>query len=385
MSEAAVADLRRRLGATRWAPEIANDDWSHGVNGTWLRELVAYWREGFDWRAQEARINALPQFRTVIDDMPIHFVHVRGRAAPGGPAPRAIVLTHGWPWTFWDFHRVIGPLTDPAAHGGDPADAFDVVVPSLPGFGWSNPLTTEGIGYRETAALWVRLMRGLGYDRFLAHGGDAGAFVSSWLGHAHADAVAGVHLNFPALPGLDLRSLTADDFAPEERAAFAGQDFAGRNHTHVMVHVHEPQTLAWAMHDSPVGQAAWMLHRRRAWSDCGGEVERRFDRDTLLTHCSLFWFSDSFASAMRFYRASGFHQPMPLAHRHQPAIPVPTAIAVLPRELMHVPRAVAATRSDLRQWTVFPAGGHFAAAEEPELIVADIRRFARGLDRADRA
>jgi pimeloyl-ACP methyl ester carboxylesterase len=377
--QADIDALHARLAATRWAPEWANDDWSYGVNGTYLRELVRYWREDFDWRTQERAINTFAQFRTEIDGVPIHFVHVRGKGAPGGPAPRPIVLTHGWPWTFWDFRQVIGPLADPAAYGGDPADAFDVVVPSLPGFTFSTPLPTAGIGYRETAALWVQLMHGLGYDKFFAHGGDSGAFVSAWLGHAHAEAVSGIHLNFPVIPGVGYGAFDPAEFPPEERAMFDAQDVEGRHHTHLMVHIHEPQTLAWAMHDSPAGQAAWMLHRRRAWSDCHGDVESRFDRDTLLTHLSLIWFTDSFAQSLHFYRASGFHQGMPLAHSRQPAIPVPTAIAVLPRELAHLPRSLVAAHCDLRQWTVFPSGGHFAAAEEPERIVADIRHFARPL------
>lgn len=372
-------DLQARLAGTRWAPELANDDWSYGVRGAYLRELAAWWQDGFDWRTQEAAINALPHFRTQIDGVPIHFIHVRGKGRSGGPAPMPIMLNHGWPWTFWDFREVIGPLADPGAHGGDPADAFDVIVPSLPGFAFSTPLTREGIGYAQTAELWVKLMRGLGYERFAAHGGDAGAFVTAQLGHAHADAMIGVHLNFPVLPGVGFDAIDPAEFSAEERAMYDAQDFAGRHHTHLMVHIHEPQTLAWAMHDSPVGMAAWMLHRRRAWSDCHGEVESRFDRDTLLTHFSLYWLTNSFASSLRFYRASQFHSGMPLVHARQPAIEVPTAVAVLPRELAHLPRALVARHSDLRQWTVLPSGGHFAAAEEPAAIVADIASFLRPL------
>jgi len=367
--------LRARLAATRWAPELGNADWSYGVNGAYLRDLAAYWRDGFDWRAQEARMNAFPHFRTEIDGIPIHFIHVRGK----GPDPVPLMLNHGWPWTFWDFQDVIAPLADPAAFGGDPADAFDVIVPSLPGFAFSGPLPREGIGYVETADLWVRLMRGLGYDRFVAHGGDAGAFVSARLGHAHADAMIGVHLNLPVLPGVPFDAIDPDDFGPEERAMFEAQDFEGRHLTHLMVHIHEPQTLAWAMHDSPVGQAAWMLHRRRAWSDCGGDVETRFDKDRLLTHFSLFWFTNSFAGSIRYYRASAFHQPMGLAHHRSPAIEAPTGIAVLPRELGHLPRSLVAAHSDLRHWSILPRGGHFAAAEEPQLITGDIRAFVRPL------
>jgi pimeloyl-ACP methyl ester carboxylesterase len=367
--------LRTRLANTRWAPELDNEDWSYGVNGTYLRELVTYWRDGFDWRAQEARINCFPQFRTKLDGVPIHFIHVRGK----GPSPVPIILNHGWPWSFWDFKDVIMALADPAAHGGAPEDAFDVIVPSLPGFAFSGPLPRNGIGYVETAALWVQLMRQLGYERFVAHGGDAGAFVTARLGHAHPESIIGVHLSFPVLPGVAHDADDPADFTPEERAMAQGQDRGPGAFVHVLINTHDPQTLAWAMHDSPVGQAAWLLLRRRAWSDCQGDVERKFDKDTLLTHLSLYWFTNSFLGSELFCRASNFTQPMALAHDIKPELSVPTAVAVMPRDLLHRPRSVFAAHSDLRQWTVFPSGGHFAAAEEPKLITEDIRSFVRPL------
>ncbi len=374
VAEDAIADLKERLAMTRWAPEPGNEDWSFGVNGAYLRGLADYWRNGFDWRAQEAKINAFPQFRMESDGAPVHFMHLRGK----GPRPAPIILTHGWPWTFWDFRELAARLADPAAFGGDPADAFDVVVPSLPGFIFSG-LPDEPPGYTQVARRWVRLMEALGYDRFFAHGGDAGAFVTAQLGHAHAAALRGIHLNLPVLPGVSHTAIHPDEFSPEERAMYEAQDFEGRHYTHLMVHILEPQTLAWAMHDSPVGQAAWMLHRRRAWSDCGGEVERRFTRDELLTHFSLYWYTNSFATSLRTYQASQFHHGIPRSNDAVPAIPVPTAVAVLPRELVHVPRPLMARNSDLRQWSVFSTGGHFAAAEEPELMARDIRAFVRPL------
>ena len=245
--------LRMCLANTRWAPETGNEDWSLGVNGAYLRGLMAHWQEGFDWRAQEARINRFPQFRAKIDGVPIHFLHVRGK----GPNPVPIVLNHGWPWTFWDFKDVILPLADPASHGGDPRDAFDVVVPSLPGFAFSGPLPRPGIGYVETAEMWVRLMRELGYGRFVTHGGDAGAFVSARLGHAHPGSIIGVHLSFPVLPGVANDAGDPADFTPEERAMAEGDQERGRSaQIHLLVNAADPQTLAWAMHDSPMGQAA---------------------------------------------------------------------------------------------------------------------------------
>ncbi len=370
-----IGALRMRLANTRWAPELDNEDWSYGVNGTYLRELMTYWQDGFDWRVQEARINSFPQFLAEIDGVPIHFIHVRGK----GPNPVPIVLNHGWPWSFWDFKDVIMPLADPAAHGGDPKDAFDVIVPSLPGFTFSGPLPRNGVGYVETAGMWVSLMRELGYERFVTHGGDAGAFLSARLGHAHPESIIGVHLSLPILPGVPHDAGVPADFTPEERAMAEGQTIRPEAFYHVLINAFDPQTLAWAMHDSPVGQAAWLLLRRRAWSDCHGDVETKFDKDTLLTHFSLYWFTNSFVGSELFCRASGFPRPMALANDIKPEISVPTAVAVLPKDLMHRPRSIVAAHSDLRQWTLFPSGGHFGAAEEPKLMTEDIRSFVRPL------
>ncbi|KAF2432527.1 epocide hydrolase domain-containing protein [Tothia fuscella] len=365
--------LRTRLADTRWAPEPENDDWSYGVNGTYLRDLINHWQSDFDWRAQEAHINSFPQFRAEIDGIPIHFIHVRGKGA--NPIP--IILSHGWPWTFWDFKDVIGPLTDPAAHGGDPSDSFDVVIPSLPGFGFSGPLPQKEIGYIETADLWVKLMKGLGYERFVAHGGDAGAFVSARLGHAHPESLMGVHLSFPVLPGIPHDESNPVDLTSEEHEIIKGQDRGSGAFFHVMINAFDPQTLAWALHDSPVGLAAWILLRRRAWSDCNGDVESKFDKDTLLTHICLYWFTNSFIGSQLFCRASAFHLPMALANDIKPEISVPTAVAQMPKDLMYKQRSIVAAHSDLRQWTLFSSGGHFGAAEEPKLMAEDIRAFVR--------
>lgn len=374
--QADIDALRTRLDHTRWAPERDNDDWSYGVNGAYLRELTAYWRDAFDWREQEARINAFPQFTTEVDGVPIHFIYVRGK----GPNPTPIILNHGWPWTFWDMKDVIGPLADPASHGGDPADAFDVVVPSLPGFCFSGPLPRTGIGYVETAELWVKLMNGLGYNRFVTQGGDAGAFVSAQLGHAHAESMIGVHLTFPVLPGVPNDAGDPADFSVAENMMAAGDQDRGKTaQIHTLVNAVDPQTLAWAMHDSPVGLAAWLLIRRRDWSDCDGDVEKKFDRDTLLTHISLYWFTNCFVGSELFCRASGFPEPPKLANNRKPEIGVPTAVAVMPKDLLHRPRSLVAAHADLRRWTDFRGGGHFAPAEEPAAIVEDIRAFVRPL------
>lgn len=372
-----VDALRNRLSNTRWAPELDNEDWSYGVNGTYLRELTSYWAHEFNWRAQEARINAFPQFRTKIDGVQIHFIHVRGK----GPNPVPIILNHGWPWTFWDFKDVIMPLADPEAYGGRAEDAFDVVVPSLPGFCFSGPMAQTGVGYVETADLWVKLMKGLGYDRFVTHGGDAGAFVSAHLGHAYAESILGVHLSFPVLPGVAHDAGDPADFTPAEHESIGQQKRGPGDFVHVLINSTDPQTLAWAMHDSPVGQAAWILLRRRAWSDCKGDVETKFDRDTLLTYLSLYWFTNCFVGTELFCRASDFPKPMDLVNDIKPEVSVPTAVAMLPKDLLHRPRALVAAHTDLRQWTLFPSGGHFGAAEEPVLMTEDIRSFVRPLRR----
>jgi pimeloyl-ACP methyl ester carboxylesterase len=375
ISQGALDDLQDRLRRTRFADDFANDSWSFGVPTAYLRDLVDYWVSRFDWREQEAAMNRFAHYRAIVDGLPIHFVYERGR----GPAPMPLVLTHGWPWTFWDYEQLIGPLSDPAAFGGDARDAFDVIIPSLPGTAFSSPLHTAGIGVVATADMWLQLMRNtLGYDRFAAAGGDSGAFVTARLGHAHPDHIIGIHLNFPATVTMAaLGSVRQDDYSPEEREWQADPPAQERGTTaHMAVHVEDPQTLAAAMNDSPAGLAAWMVERRRNWSDCDGEVERRFNNDQLLTSVSLYWLTGTFHTSVRFY-AESFREPWPLVHHRQPPIEAPTAVAVFPRELVRVPRRFMERQANLARWTVMPRGGHFAPAEEPELMVEDLRGFFR--------
>ena len=295
-----LALLDERLRTTVWADEAATPTPGHyGVPGSYLRELVAYWREHYDWRAHEAAMNRWPHVRGEIDGVTVHALHERG----SGPAPVPLVLTHGWPWTFWDFAKVIEPLAHPERFGGDPADAFDVVVPSLPGSVFSSP-SRAGVGWRETAGVWVKLMAELGYERFGAHGGDSGAYVSAQLAHEFAEHLIGAHLTFPALLGADLALVTATTSRPTRSTSSTSSAIRSQNMTHFLTHMFEPQTLAWAMQDSPAGLAAWMLQRRRAWSDCGGDVERRFTKDELITSFALYWLTGTFAGSVRFYADS---------------------------------------------------------------------------------
>jgi pimeloyl-ACP methyl ester carboxylesterase len=375
--DAVLDDLQGRLARMRWPDDFANADWRYGTNRGWLEDLVDYWRHGYDWRAQEAAMNRFEHYRVVLDGVPVHYLHRRGV----GPAPLPLVLTHGWPWTFWDFGEVIDALADPAAHGGDPADAFEVVVPSLPGYGFSVPLTRSGVTVRVTAALWVRLMHEvLGHDRFGAHGGDWGASVSAQLGHEFPQRLIGVHLSLPVLLKVSYYSgLSATDYGPGEEGWFEKmQRRMATAASHVAVHSQDPQTLAYALADSPVGLASWLLERRRLWSDHDGDVFDALSRDFLLTSVMLYWVTGSIGTSMRFYWEN-WQDPARLVHERTPSIPVPTGIAVFPNDLVFVPRRLAEEHTNLARWTEMPRGGHFAAAEEPDLLVKDLRAFFRPL------
>lgn len=377
VADEVLEDLARRLRATRWPTDPGNEDWRYGTNRRWLEELVAYWLDGYDWRAQEAALNRFDHYRVTLDGVPVHYLHRRGV----GPDPMPLVLTHGWPWTFWDFGGVIEALADPASHGGDPADAFEVVVPSLPGYGFSTPLTRTGVTVRTTAALWVRLMADvLGHQRFGAHGGDWGASVSAQLGHEFPEHLVGVHLSLPVLMKVSYYSgLRAEDYGPGEEGWFDRmQRRMATAASHVAVQSQDPQTLAYALNDSPVGLASWLLERRRLWSDHQGDVFDALSRDFLLTSVMLYWVTGSIGSTMRFYWEN-WRQPRRLVHDRTPSIEVPTAMAVFPNDLVFVPRRLAEEHTNLARWTEMPRGGHFAAAEEPDLVVDDLRAFFRPL------
>jgi pimeloyl-ACP methyl ester carboxylesterase len=364
--QAAIDDLHARLDRARLAPDFGNDDWSYGVPGTYLAELVAHWRDVYDWRAAEADMNRFHHFRVTIDGIPIHFVH---EPSPN-PDAMPLVLTHGWPWTFWDFRYVIEPLRE----------HFHVVVPSLPGYGFSAPLQTTGVNPPRIAELWVRLMTEvLGYERFGAQGGDWGAIVTSYLGHAHAEHLHGVHLSMPMLLGVNRSALTAADYGPGEEGWFEKMQTRMRAaSSHVAVHTADPQTLAHALNDSPVGLLAWLVERRRNWSDNDGDVEQAFTREHVLSTVSIYWLTQTIGSSMRLY-AETFRCGMQLLHDRVPNVEAPTAIAVFPKELIFMPRRLAERHTNLRRWTVMPRGGHFAPSEAPDALVDDVVAFFSSL------
>ena len=372
VADAVLTDLRERLARTRFPDEIPDSGWGYGTALAYMRELVAYWRDRYDWRAAEAALNAFPQFRAEVGGLRIHFIHQRGK----GPRPFPLVITHGWPGSVAEFVKIIGPLTDPAAHGGDAADAFDVVCPSMPGYGFSDHPREPGMDPERIAALWAQLMQGLGYQRFGAQGGDWGSMVSTYLGYRHAGPVAAIHLNmviaFPPDAANPAAGLTQEELIPLMEA----QQFLKEETGYQRIQGTKPQTLSYALNDSPTGLAAWIVEKFRTWSDCGGEVERRFSKDELLTNVMLYWVPEAANSSCRLYcetmRAAKFP---PTDFR----VEVPTGCAIFPRELIRPPRAWVERLYNVARWTPMPAGGHFAAMEEPQLLVDDIRAFFRPL------
>ncbi|WP_322982340.1 epoxide hydrolase [Streptomyces sp. S584] len=366
---AALEDLRTRLRATRWpdAPEDAG--WSLGTDLDQLRDLVVHWAESFDWPAQEAALARLPRFRVPLGGLGIHFVHAKA-VAPAGPV-LPLVLSHGWPDSFWRYSKVIPLLTAPGAHGADPADAFDVVVPDMPGFGYSDRPVGRPLDSIAVAGLWAELMTVLGYERFGAAGGDVGSHVSRYLGLDHPDRVVAVHRTDGGLP-----VFTGDpaDLTPEERtwmedvAAWSGTEGA-----YAAIHRTKPQTAAFGLNDSPAGLAAWIVEKLRAWSDCGGDVERSFTKDEILTNITLHWLTGTIGSSMRMYSANAAIPPAQLARR----VEVPSGFSIFAGDIVRPPRAWLERTTNMVRMTEPPRGGHFAAFEEPEIYAEELRAFFR--------
>jgi pimeloyl-ACP methyl ester carboxylesterase len=382
IADAALQDLRRRLLRTRFAPADGAAGWEAGTSPAYLRELVEYWRSGYDWRAQEARINRFAHFRAAVRGARVHFIHERGH----GPDPLPLVLTHGYPDSFLRFLKLIPLLTDPAGHGGDAGDAFDVVVPSLPGYGFSEPPRESGQTF-HIGGLWHELMTDvLGYRRYGAHGGDWGGTVTEHLARSHGDAVIGVHLT--DVPFWHAFQKPGDP-TPAEEAFLAAQERWQRSEgAYAMIQGTRPRTLADALNDSPAGLAAWLVEKFQRWSDCGGDVGKRFSKDELLTTVTTYWVTGSIGTSFLPYydltHAGALRWMLEKAKEWAGSSHVPAGFALFPKDLTHPPREWAERFFEVRRWTEMPRGGHFAAHEEPELLAEDLRAFFRPLREAPR-
>ncbi len=360
-----LEDLHQRLSRTRFPEPIEVGGWDYGTDLDYLRTLVDYWRMDYDWSTAERSLNALHHFVTPIDGLDVHFIHQRSPHTGALP----LVITHGWPGSVFEFYKILGPLTDPPAHGGQAEDAFHVICPSMPGYGYSAKPRVRGFGRDQVAQTIARLMPRLGYERYGAQGGDIGAQVAVWLGAHDASHVVGVHLNWmPVGPPDEATRWEGVSPAEKERFEARGRDLA-RHYAYAAIQGTRPQTLGMALNDSPAGLAAWIIDKFRAWSDCGGDVEKSFTRDELLTNIMLYWLTGSIASSFGLYYTSG----------SWPAPKVPLGVALFPKEISVPPRKWVEARYTLSHWTQMPRGGHFAALEEPQLLVEDIRKFFRPL------
>ncbi len=370
--QADLDDLRDRLARTRWPEPATADGWSQGVPLDYLRKLCRYWAEDYDWRTTEARLNGLGQFRTELDGLGVHFLHVRS------PHPEALplVLTHGWPGSVVEFLKVIGPLTDPVAHGGEAGDAFHVVCPSLPGYGFSDKPDRPGWGVERIARAWAALMARLGYDRYGAQGGDWGTSVSASLGQQDPEHLAGIHLMPPLAPP---DPATFGDLTERERAALADLERAGEEEAgYSTEQATRPQTVGYGLVDSPAALCAWIVEKFWSWTDCDGHPENVLTRDELLDNVMLYWLTGSGASAARLYWESIRQVNRVLAGPVTDQVRVPTGCSVFPRELQRPSRRWAERRfPDIRWWNEPARGGHFAAFEQPELFVGEVRGFFR--------
>jgi len=360
-------DLRRRLRATRFPERECVDDWSQGIPLAYVQDLCAYWAEKYDWRAREARLNRFAQFKTEVDGVDIHFIHARSPHANAMP----LVVTHGWPGSIVEFHKVIEPLTDPTAHGGDARDAFHVVAPSLPGYGFSGKPQRSGWNVQRIARAWSQLMPRLGYRRYAAQGGDWGAMVTTCIGIQDPGNCLGIHLNMPIAPP---DPATMGDLTEREKSALAGmQHYNDWDSGYSKQQSTRPQTVGYALTDSPAGQAAWVIEKFWSWTDCAGHPENVLTRDELLDNVMLYWLPGNAASSARLYWESFRTPPM------EP-ISIPVGCSIFPKEIFRTSRRWAEKRfSKLVHFNELEKGGHFAAFEQPEAFVREVRDCFRKL------
>jgi microsomal epoxide hydrolase len=374
VAEDTLVDLRVRLDRTRFFDDIGEHAWTYGVSRAYLQELCEYWRTTFDWRAQEASLNAFDQFVTDIDGQSIHFVHARST----NPDALPLLLVHGWPGSIFELLKIIGPLSDPAAHGGREADAFHVVAPSIPGYGFSGPTTAPGWGPARIASAFTVLMHRLGYERYTAGGGDWGAIITTEMARVdQGRRLCGLHLTMPlgdppAHPGDEPLS-EADQEGLQDWATHQAEGTV----VHVPINSTRPHTLAFALNDSPAGLAAWLVDKYRSYSDCGGDIETSFTKDELLAEITTYWVTGTIASASRLYFERAREREV--ASFPPPRVEIPTGCAIFPRDVRRVPRPWAERYYDIRRWTTMPSGGHFPALETPDQLIAELRTFFRAL------
>ncbi len=367
VNDEVLADLRSRLRNTRWPEAELVNDWSQGAPLAWIKDICQYWSERYDWRAREAQLNRFEQFKTKIDDLDIHFIHVRSPHANAMP----LIITHGWPGSIVEFHKVIEPLTNPTAFGGAAGDAFHVVCPSLPGFGFSDKPRTTGWGVDRIAKAWSELMARLGYARYAAQGGDWGSAVTSSLGAQDSLHCLGIHITLAMGPS---PKLTAEPTAEEARAFKGAKYYADWDSGYSKQQATRPQTLGYGLTDSPAGQAAWILEKFWAWTDCNDHPENILGRDELLDNVMLYWVSATAASSARIYWESFGKR------RTVQPVTIPTGVAVFPKEIVTPVRSWMQTNfKNIVYWREMEKGGHFAAFEQPQLFVEVIREYFRTL------
>jgi pimeloyl-ACP methyl ester carboxylesterase len=369
-SQEAVNDLRFRLRQARWPETVSGAQPSLGVDREFLEDLCGYWINAFDWKAQLDLLSALHHYRYKAKEGFIHFIYEKG----AGPSPMPLVLTHGWPGSFLEMLKILPVLTDPAAHGYDAADSFDVVIPSLSGFGYSDKPEQLGMNFLRIAEIWVELMGALGYERFAAQGGDLGAGVSTALGLRHSERIIGIHLNY--IPG-SYRPYLAPGTKPterEDRFLASAASWFDENGAYAHLQGTRPNTPSYALNDSPAGLAAWIVEKFRDWSDCDGDVYRIFTRDELLRNITLYWLTETISSSFRLYHEG---RKAPLRFPADDFVRVPCGIAHFPKEIVFPPKDWVQRGYNVQHWRELSRGGHFAALEQPEILAADIRAFFR--------
>lgn len=371
VSDEVLEDLKYRLDHVRWPDQLEGSAWERGTEINYLKSLISYWREEFDWRKQESELNSFDQFRCNIDGIDIHFIHERGK----GPNPIPIILTHGWPDSYIRYQKIIPLLTDPARYGGNPEDSFDVIVPSLPGFGFSSKPKHSGVNNSYVSELWAKLMtEKLGYSKFVAHGGDVGSGITRYLALNHPELLMGIHLTDI---GIIKDLMTSDNKADlsEEELQYQknASGWISNEGGYMSIQSTKPQTLAYGLSDSPVGFASWIIEKFRGWSDCNGDLSQRFTKDELLTNIMIYWVTNTIGSSANTYYENTHSLPS-MGH-----IDVPTGLALFPADILLPPKEWTKRNLNITRLTTMISGGHFTAMEEPELLAEEIRAFFRTL------